>query len=256
MFSKSEPKLLNYRHFKSCSPQAFEEDLSEALIDCGDSYDKFEYIFTSKLNKHAPKKRKWVRGNHKPLINKELRKAIMKRSRLKNKANKTKKPTDIRNFKKQRNYVVSLNKQAKIEYFNSYNPADSKPFWMNCKPYFSNKYNKTDNDIVLNENGNLILKNEEIAKTFNDYFSAIVDNLNLHHWEDKTSPPSSTSDKINDIIKNSEKHPSICNIKTKYRGISNFSFRSVSVEEVKKIIHDLETNKAVGGQIPTKILKE
>ena len=146
----------------------------------------------------------------------------MKRSRLKNKANKTKKPTDIRNFKKQRNYVVSLNKQAKIEYFNSYNPADSKPFWMNCKPYFSNKYNKTDNDIVLNENGNLILKNEEIAKTFNDYFSAIVDDLNLHHREDKTSPPSSTSDKINDIIKNYKKHRSICNIKTKYTGISSF----------------------------------
>ena len=56
---------------------------------------------------------------------------------------------------------------------------------------------------------NLIFKNEETAKTFNGYFSAIVDNLNLHHWEDKTSPPSSTSDKINDITKNYEKHPRI-----------------------------------------------
>ena len=149
-----------------------------------------------------------------------------------------------------------MSKQSKIEYFNSYNSAVSKPFWTSYKPYFSNKYSKADTDIVLNENGNLILKNEEIAKTFNDYFSAIVDNLNLHHWEDKTSPPSSTSDKINDIIKNYEKHPSICNIKTKYRGISSFSFRQVSVEEVKKIIQDLKTNKAVGGEIPTKILKE
>ena len=104
-FQITEPKLLNYRDFKSFSPQAFEKDLSEALTDCGDSYDKFEYILTSKLNKHAPKKRKWVRGNQKPHINKELRKAIMKRSRLKNKANKTKKPTDIRNFK---NSVIML----------------------------------------------------------------------------------------------------------------------------------------------------
>ena len=31
-------------------------------------------------------------------MNKELHKAIMKRSRVKNKANKTKKPTDIRKF--------------------------------------------------------------------------------------------------------------------------------------------------------------
>ena len=53
-FQNTEPKLLNYRDFKSFSPQAFEEDLIEALIDLGDSYNKFENIFTSKLNKHAP----------------------------------------------------------------------------------------------------------------------------------------------------------------------------------------------------------
>ena len=181
----------------------------------------------------------------------------MKRSRLKaNKANKTKKPNDISNFKKQRNYVVNLNKQAKFEYFSSYNSTDSKPFWVNCKPHFSNKYSKADTDIVLNENGDLTLKNEGIAKTFNDYFGAIVDNIDLHHWEGKTSSPSNIFDKINDIINNYEKHPRICNMKTKYRAIGNFSFRPVSVEEVKKIIRDLKTNKAVGGEIPTKILKE
>ena len=135
-FQNTGPKLLNYRGFTSFLPQAFEEDLSEALIDCGDSYDKFENIFTSKLNKHTPKKRKWVRGNYKPHINKELRKAIMKRSRLRNKANKTKKPTDTRNFKKQPSHVVNMNKQAKIEYFNSYNSADSKAFRIIVNPIF------------------------------------------------------------------------------------------------------------------------
>ena len=80
----------------------------------------------------------------------------MKRSRLKEKVNKTKKPTDIRNLKKQWHYVFDLNKQAKTEYFNSYNSANSKPFSVNCKSYFSNKYKKADTDIVFNENGNLI----------------------------------------------------------------------------------------------------
>ena len=66
------------------------------------------------MNKHAPEKIKWVRGNHKPHINKELRMAIIKR--LINKANKTKKAIDISNLKKQHNYVVNLNKHAKFEY--------------------------------------------------------------------------------------------------------------------------------------------
>ena len=137
------------------------------------------------MNKYFPKKRKWVRDNHKLDINKDLRKAIMKRSRLKNKAIKTEKPIDISNFKRQRDYVVNLNKQAKFEYFSSYNSGDSKPVWVNCKPYFSNKYSKAGTDMVLNENDDLMLKNEEIAKTLNDYFGAIVDNLDLHHWEGK-----------------------------------------------------------------------
>ena len=54
----------------------------------------------------------------------------MKRSRLKNKTNKTKDPTDIRIIK-----IVNLNKEAKLEYFSKYESNDNKPFWVNCKPY-------------------------------------------------------------------------------------------------------------------------
>ena len=43
----------------------------------------------------------------------------MEESRLKNKANKSKQPTDIASYKKQRNLVVSLNGQSKLDYFNS-----------------------------------------------------------------------------------------------------------------------------------------
>ena len=126
-----------------------------------------------KLNKHAPKKesRSGVIINpiYKDVKSYELRTAIMKRSRLKNKANKTKKLIDISSFKRQHNHVVNLNnKQAKFEDFSSYNSADSKLFWVNCKRYFCNKYSKADTDIILNENGYLILKKEEIAIYFND----------------------------------------------------------------------------------------
>ena len=43
-------------------------------------------------------------------VNKTLRHEIMKRSKFKNKANKTKNLSDVKNYKKQRNYVVQSNK--------------------------------------------------------------------------------------------------------------------------------------------------
>ena len=97
----------------------------------------------------------------------------MKRSKLKNKANKTK-LVDIRNYK---NYAVNVNKNAKFQYFSRYDCKEGKPFWVNCKPYFSNKHSKADNDIVLNEDGELILKNKETANTFNDYFGLLLKTL-------------------------------------------------------------------------------
>ena len=73
---------------------------------------------------------------------------------------------------------MNLNKEAKLEYFSKYESNDSKPFWVNCKPYFTNKHSKADTDIMLSENGELIL---EIANTFNDHFGSIVNNLSLDH---------------------------------------------------------------------------
>ena len=47
------------------------------------NYLEIEKNFAETLNKDAPKKTKIFPGNHKPHINKTLKKAIMKRSQLK-----------------------------------------------------------------------------------------------------------------------------------------------------------------------------
>ena len=74
----------------------------------------------------------------------------MKRSKLKNKANKTNNPSGIKNYKKQSNYVMQLNKKAKVEYFDNFDSSQgSKPLWVKCKSYYSNKYSKADTDIIL-----------------------------------------------------------------------------------------------------------
>ena len=84
-------------------------------------------------------RKKVIRGNNKPHCPRELRKAIMKRSRLKNISRKSGKPENRRAYQKQRNLVVKLNSQHKKSYFRSITPQNSKTsLWKICKPYFSN----------------------------------------------------------------------------------------------------------------------
>ena len=52
------------------------------------TYDDFEEAFLSLLIKHALLKKKILRHNNGPFMTNELRKEIMKRSKLKNKYNK------------------------------------------------------------------------------------------------------------------------------------------------------------------------
>ena len=156
-FQQTKPKRLIYRDYKNPKFANFKSDLQEALQSCKGSYDAFDDYFTSSLNKHAPKKKKVLWGNEKPHMKKNLRPAIMRRSKLKNKANLTKNLFDIMDYKKQCNYVTKLNKTEKLEYLNNLKIGrDSKPFWEKYKPYFTNRDSKADTDIMLNENGKYI----------------------------------------------------------------------------------------------------
>ena len=165
----------------------------------------------------------------------------MKKSKLKNKANKSNNFLDIINYKKQHCYVTKLNKTTKLEYFNNLKLGkDIKPFWEKYKPYFTNKHSKADTDIMLNENVELLLKNEDVADTFNEYFGPIVESLDLYKWESEISDlglNDSNQGYLDVIIRNYgkyEKHPSIQMIKQNFRIPKKFSFQLVSKDEVKR----------------------
>ena len=111
-------------------------------------------------------KTKILRGNQKPHVDKNLRKAIMKRSEVKSKVNRTKRPKDISDYKKQRNLVVRLNKERRIEYFENLETSkNSKPFWNKCKPYFSNKHAHGESKIILIEQKNVTLTSNEVVES-------------------------------------------------------------------------------------------
>ena len=114
--------FINYnRDYKNFSHESFKNDLMSRTLDENVDCSKFEKEFIDALNKHAPKKIKLFRDNQKPHVNKVLCSAIMKRSQLKNKINKTRKAVDIFNYKNQSNLVVKINNECKREYFDKLN---------------------------------------------------------------------------------------------------------------------------------------
>ena len=118
-FKKEESKQFVFRDYKNFGNINFQMDLESKLNNCPKKYGIFEKTFENLLNAHAPKKTKFLRGNQKPHVDKNLRKAIMKRSQLKNKANRTKKLEDFTKYKKQRNLMVKLNRESKTKYFDN-----------------------------------------------------------------------------------------------------------------------------------------
>ena len=113
-FHKEEPKTLIYRDYKTFSLEKFSSELFLRLeSQVNNGYQTYETNFVNTLNNQAPTKSKIFRGNQKPYFNKILRNAIIKRSQLKHKINKTKSTDDLKKYKKQRNLVVKLNKNCK-----------------------------------------------------------------------------------------------------------------------------------------------
>ena len=59
-------------------------------MKCPKNYESFENVFVTVLDRHAPRKTKILRGNQKPHVDTNLRKAAMKLSELKSKNKTTK----------------------------------------------------------------------------------------------------------------------------------------------------------------------
>ena len=89
-YKKLPPKTVVYRKYKNFNPDCFLRDLDQEMIkghfyQSQNQYNSFTETFRKIVDRHAPLKKRKVRGNQAPFMTKELRKAIMNRSRIKNK---------------------------------------------------------------------------------------------------------------------------------------------------------------------------
>ena len=110
----------------------------------------------------------------------------------------------------------------------------------------------TSNEVVENEK--LIVKNDEITKIFNKYFSGTVDKLIIFEWPSCESEY--TEDQLTNIINKYKSHPSIKKIKSNYTIKQKFSFKPVTVKDIENVIKNIPTNKVTGGEIPLNVLKQ
>ena len=84
------------------------------------------------LEKYAAHKKKYIPGNHFPFMNKELFKAIMHRSKLRNNFLRHRSNENKKKYSKQRDYWVSLLRRIIKNYYsnlNEKNITDNKKFW-------------------------------------------------------------------------------------------------------------------------------
>ena len=213
------------------------------------NYLTFQNIFLQVLNTHAPVKQKVQRFNNNRFMTKQLRKVIMRHSRLKNIYKKTRSPENWNSYKKQRNFCVDHLRKTKRSYFEQINIndiSDNKKFWNTIKPLFSNK-GLNSNKLMLIENDKLISEEPLLARTMNEYFTNITKNLIL-----KPSPRFSDLKYINFY----QNHISIIKIMSQSNSeFESFHFQRLASNKIKKEILNLNNKKATReGDIPENLL--
>ena len=130
---------------------------------------------------------------------------------------------------------MNLIKETKLEYFSKYESDDNKPFWINCEPYLTNKNSSAGTDIMLSENGELILKNKEIVNISNYHFGFTVDNLGLDHCDDDFLKLTEGSDRIDNIIKRIKTTPASRTSKQSLTVFAVFLFSQFLLKRLRQL---------------------
>ena len=113
-FRKLPPRIISYRGFSNYHNTNFLNSLTEVLFEVENTEyfvkdpDCFYKVCNKVLNQHAPRKKKYVRGTNKAFMSKALSKAIMQRTKLRNKFMKDPSAANKFSYNKERNWCVSL----------------------------------------------------------------------------------------------------------------------------------------------------
>ena len=197
------------------------------------------------LDRQLPKKKKYIRGNQSPFLNKTLSKAIMLRTLLRNKFLKNRRNENKTNYVKERNHCVSLLRKTKREYYSNLDEkiiCDNKTFWKIAKPMLSKKI-KSNQRKTLIENDEIIKTEKGTAKVLNTFFLNIAQNLDIQQYNVDNPICENINDPLLKAIARYQNHPRIVAIKKFCNSKSHFSFKNSQKKEILKELNNLNNTK-------------
>ena len=268
-FQRLPPKNILYRDYKNFDEKLFLNELSsinfarEFELENTDKYDILSSHVSALVDKHAPLKSKKVRGNNKPFVTKELRKAIMERSRYRTKYNKWKSRENFIAYRKSKRKCDILTDKAKSQYFSNATKngtMSNKEFWKVMKPALTSKNVISSDVIILEENGELISDEATLVEIFNNHYINIVETTTGSPPTSlgDSSDPNRDSDTVREIIENFSNNPIIVKIRENkpQTTLDQFSLPIATKDEINKIMKNIDVSKSCGpDKIPPKIIK-
>ena len=114
-FHLLKPKISASRDFKNSDNVKFRSDIVTANFNA-DNFGIYESTIFNAFNCYVPIKKKYIPTNEAPFMSKELRKAIMKKRRLRNIFLKHRIDTNKLDYNTQRNICTKLLKDTKKSY--------------------------------------------------------------------------------------------------------------------------------------------
>ena len=194
-----------------------------------------------------------------PFITKDLSKAIMKRSKLRNNYLKNKTNANRMLCKKQRSYCVSLLRKSKANDYANLDEkkvTDNKLFWKVIKPSLSDK-SCAKEQINLVEKGQILKTDLETADILNTFFENVVKNLEINQYSNFDPVINNVKDPTLRAILKYKDHSSHLAIQNNCKNRIKFAFEEMDLASIDKGVHNLKMNKASqSSDIPTKIIKE
>ena len=258
-FKKHSPIEKYYRGYKYFDQTKFQNDLNEKLSEGISNYEPFQTTFIEVLNTHVPLKNKFLRANHVLYITETLRKAIMHRSQPETKYLKTKTQTDLKLYRKLKNFCSKLHRRERRKYYESLdikNALDNEEFWKTIRPFLFDK-NTVFSPISIEKNNQIISDDFDFSEEFSNFFQDPIRSLNVKPDEYYLNDMKNLSDPLETAIRKLGNHPSVQAIKQNISVNQDFYFSNTEVRDILNKTAALNNKKnGTFGNIQTKHLKE